>query len=113
VPVFIGNREFSFDDVLVNTVSRVFMEVLGETGASFVYCQLRRRHGLDRGLISERIEPFGEGMIKLLGSGGEAILNMIVNGVAEELGVKPPRGRSLKFEAKLKIICDECEEIEF
>ena len=44
--VFIGDRELSFDDVLVNTVNRVFMEVLGETGASFVYCQLRRRHGL-------------------------------------------------------------------
>ena len=111
--VFIGNRELSFDDVLMNTVNRVFEEVLGETGASFVYCQLRRRHGLDRCLIPEQIEPFGEGMIELLGSGGEAILNMIVNGVADELGVRPPRGRSLKFEAKLRIICKEFEEIEF
>ncbi len=94
------------DEVLLRTVDQVFTDVLGDTGASFVYCQLRRRHGLKKGAIPRQIEPFAECLIELLGSGGEAILNMIVDGVAEELGVRAPRDRGLKFGARLRIICE-------
>lgn len=109
----IDDEEFSLDKVLLKNVNRVFTDVLGETGASFVYCQLRRRHGLERGAIPRQIEPFGECLIELLGSGGEAILNMIVDGVAEELGVRAPRDRRLKFGARIRMICEGYGRAEF
>lgn len=108
-----GDEESSLDEVLSKTVNQVFTDVLGETGASFVYCQLRRRHGLERGAIPRQIEPFAEGLIELLGSGGEAILNMIVDGVAEELGVRAPRDRRLKFGARIRMICEGHGRTEF
>ena len=86
-------------------MNQVLIDVLGETGASFLFCKLRRRHGLDKRTIPKRVEEFGNGVVELLGSGGEAILKMIVDGVAEELGTRAPRGRGIKFEAKLRIPC--------
>lgn len=102
----IGDEESSLDEVLLKTVNQVFTDVLGETGASFVYCQLRRRRRLEREAIPRQIEPFAECLIELLGSGGEAILNMIVDGVAEKLGVRAPRDRRLKFGVRLRMICE-------
>jgi len=43
-------------------------------------------------------------MVELLGSGGEAILNMIVDGVAEELDVRAPRGTGMSFEERLRAL---------
>ena len=50
-------------------------------------------------------------MVGLLGSGGEAILNIIVDGVAEELGVKAPRGAGMSFEERLKTLSERHLEL--
>jgi len=44
--------------------------------------------------------------VELLGSGGEAILKMIVDGVAKELGTRALSGWGMKFEVKLRILCE-------
>ena len=87
-------------------MNQVLIDVLEETGASFLFCQLRRRHGLDMRTIPKRVEEFGNGVVELLGSGGEAILKMIVDGVDKELGTRAPMGRGMKFEAKLRFLCE-------
>jgi len=56
--------------------------------------------------IPKRVEEFGNGVVELLGSGGEAILKMIVDGVDKELGTRAPMGRGMKFEAKLRFLCE-------
>ena len=95
----------------MTTIDRVLKEVLGDAGASFLYSQLRRRHGLKTETIYRQIKPFREGMIELLGSGGEAILNMIVDGVAEELSVKAPKGAGMNFEERLRTLSERHLEL--
>ena len=92
-------------------MNQVLIEALGETGASFLFCQLRRRHGLDERTIPRRVEEFGEDVVELLGFGGEAILKMIIDGVAEELGTRAPRERGMKFEAKLRILSERLQRV--
>jgi hypothetical protein len=45
----LNSRESAFGDILVGAVNRIFNEVFGESGASFIYRQLLLRHDLDRG----------------------------------------------------------------
>ena len=104
-----NSGESAFGDILVGAVNRVFNEAFGEVGASFIYRQLLLRHGLDRGAIPLRIGAFSEGLVELLGSGGEAVLNMIVDGVAKSLSVRAPRGKRLEFEARLRALFEGCQ----
>ncbi|MCW3991863.1 MAG: hypothetical protein NWE79_04085 [Candidatus Bathyarchaeota archaeon] len=50
-------------------------------------------------------------MTELLGSGGLALLERIVEELAAEVGVEAPRGSDLKFEEKLNIIGMSCSGI--
>jgi hypothetical protein len=109
----LNSEESPFNEILRNAVNQVFHEVLGEAGASFLYCQLQRMQGLEINSIPRRIEEFEDGVIEPLGSGGEAILNMIIDCVADELGTKAPRGRNLRSNAKLRILCWRARETVF
>ena len=104
-----NSREPAFGDILVGAVNKIFNKVFGESGASFIYRQLLLRHSLDREAIPLRIGAFSEGLVELFGSGGEAILNMIVDGVAKSLSVRAPRGKRLEFEARLRALFEGCQ----
>lgn len=96
--------QLSFEELVLSTVIRVLTELFGETGASFIYSHLRCRGGLEKERIPREIGKFREEIVGILGSGGLALLNRIVEELAAEVGVEAPRGPGLKFEEKLNIL---------
>ncbi|RLI06973.1 hypothetical protein DRO42_08765 [Candidatus Bathyarchaeota archaeon] len=96
--------QYSFEELVLSTVARVLVEVFGETGASFIYSHLRRRAGLEKERIPWETRRFREGIVEMLGSGGIALLNRIIEKLAAEIDGEPPRGRDLRFEDKLRIL---------
>ncbi|UCH56969.1 MAG: hypothetical protein JSV18_06425 [Candidatus Bathyarchaeota archaeon] len=105
-PLTARREETDFDRILLTTVDRVLSDVLGEAESSFVFCRLRSKYNLEKRAIPRRIGDFSFGLVDLLGSGGEALLQMITDGVAEELLVKPPRVRGMAFEEKLRSLSE-------
>lgn len=85
-------------------MDRVLTEVLGETGASFIFNHLKQRRSLEKERIPMEIEKFRNVIVEMLGSGGLVLLNRIVEELAAELGVEAPRYGNLRFEEKLEVL---------
>ena len=107
--MIVSREGLGFDEVLLDCVNNVLMDILGEVGASFVYRRLRCRYNIEREAIPGKIEDFSRGLVDLLGSGGEAILHLIVDYIADELHMTPPKGRRLGFLEKLRTLSEAWE----
>ncbi|MGD2201163.1 MAG: hypothetical protein PVJ38_06005 [Candidatus Bathyarchaeota archaeon] len=101
-------QDLDFDNLLLSTVKRVFVDVLGNTGSQYIFSKLESQYDLEVRAIPREIERFVEALVELLGTGGGAILSIVIKEIADELHVNPPQeGR---VEEQFQILCESCRE---